>query len=225
MPDDFLRRTKARAAAKAKAKAAAEKATQETKPPSKPAEKPAPSLKEIIDGGRYDEALALLKKSKHPNAPKLIAEVERRIAAQVTAAKATSESSEVIENLKAKAKPKTNWRRIRIYVLAASCLFLALVVYQFIQANNAAGRDIRIYFRVSDVCQEVYREARYDGRYTSNQYISGCFTAAEHSISKYSEEVNYCYDNQNETLARFMSCLADNNFKLDEIWLLAADKE
>lgn len=169
-------------------------------------------LKAHIAAGEYVQARELLQRIDHPKKAVMLAELDRRLSGTPAVPAPAKKSRYTV-------------RGMLVFVVFAFVMVCGAAALAFNLSTRDAGRALSIEFRVAEVCREVYRDNYYDEQYTANQFVEGCHVAASHAIASYEEEVNYCYDRQNETLARFMECLADNNFKLSDIWLINASKE
>ena len=176
-------------------------------------------LKTLIAAKQYQAAIVLLEASDMPDKKTYIARLQLRM----KEARAEVEASPA--PVKEKAKPRYSGRGVLGIVVFALVLLGVGVVVMINLTGRDAGRALRLHLRMADVCKSVYEDEYLDGRYTAHQLVFGCGEAAKYSTAEYQEAVDYCFDNQNQTEAIFINCLADNDVKIEEVWILTAPKE
>lgn len=182
-------------------------------------------LKSLLAAKEYRAAIVLLETSTLPDKQEYIGRIKARMAAE---AKPEPPAPEPVKT-KGKPlpgaepvpdKPKSS-NRLNFFFIV---LVVGVIVATVIAGNRqyvATYRTTRMQLDMERVCRDVY----IDNGYEFGQLYNGCQIAAEHSISEYGQEVGYCFDNYHETDARFLNCLADNDVKISEIWIIGAPKD
>lgn len=179
------------------------------------AESPDDALKRLIASGDYGQARSLLQTMQHPNKAAMLSELDRRIA---------GEKSPAPEKPDVPVHRKTGvGTGRRVLNLLAAAIITTVVIGAILLRNTIRNNDM--YASVHSVCSDVYRDDYYNDTFTWNQLFYGCLTVAQETIDRYGQEVNYCYDNENQTDARFMQCLADNDVKMYSTALFNTPKE
>jgi hypothetical protein len=180
-------------------------------------------LKTLIAAKQYQAAIVLLEASDMPDKQAFIDRIKARMKEEAELKPAPQFAPEIVD--KVKAKPRYSGRGVLGIVVFALVLLGVGTGLAINLMSRDAGKAIRLQFRMAEVCKDVFEDEYLAGAYTAAQLVNGCYIAAEHSLTDYEKEINYCADNFDQTDAIFISCLADSNVKIEEVWLLTAPKE
>lgn len=174
-------------------------------------------LKQLLAAKEYRAAIVLLEGSSLPDKQAYIGRIMARIAEE--APPAPVKMGKPLPGTEPD-KPKSS-HRLTFVLIALIMVVIAATVLAGNRQYVATYRATTMQLDIESICRDVFS----DNGYEFGQLYNGCQIAAQHSISEYGQEVGYCYDTQHETDARFLSCLADNDVKISEIWIIGAPKE
>lgn len=173
-------------------------------------------LKTLLAAKEYRAAIVLLEGSSLADKQAYIARIRQRMNEETPAP--VKMGKPLPGTVPDKPKPSN---RMTFVLIALVVVVIAAMVLAGNRQYVATYRAITMQLDMERVCFDVFS----DNGYEFGQLYNGCQIAAQHSISEYGQEVGYCYDNYHETDARFLSCLADNDVKISEIWIIGAPKE
>lgn len=174
-------------------------------------------LNTLIKAKQYQAAIVLLEASNRPDKQQFIDRIRERMKTEPAPAPL---QAEVIDH-----QPRYSVRGIIGVTVFALVLLVGGALVLINQMGRGAADALQMQFRMEDVCKTVYEANYLAGAYTAHQFVAGCGEAAGYAISGYREAVEYCFDQQNDTEAMFTRCLADNDVKIEEVWILTAPKE
>lgn len=168
-------------------------------------------VQELVASRRYAEAIVLLEEENPPGAAAAIARIQ-----------AAWEKAD-------KVKPKRAGYDLMLVIFAiVLVVFVGAGVYAIYQDHlrrEAYSRELQLQYKISGLCRDIFWDDRYSSGWTDYQFNEGCNSVTEHAIAEFSKEINYCYDHENQTDARFEACLVNNEVKLNSRWISQAPKE
>lgn len=175
--------------------------------------------------GRLETAQQILIGLEDERSEKLLAKVNKAIAARGASAQAVAEGMKQAD--KAKQQPKASSKRPAI-IIGALVLLIGLAVVLYFTAylpSQAQAQALRRQFAIDRVCSDVFMDYYIDNDISAEGFNDACRQETEFAIRGMEEEIDYCLSQtQNGVLkAQMLQCLVDNGFKFSGVFIGTAE--
>jgi hypothetical protein len=127
-----------------------------------------------------------------------------------------------------KSKPKTSWsKRILLFIAGiigiCGVMYASYLVWYYATDQKGKGEAFAKELDLWSLCFELYFEDHYIEEF-SDAYSEGCFQEARSMLTRWPDEVDYCWQqtNKGKLERQFISCLVDNDVRVSDLYIITS---